>query len=229
MSKIPPHSYSGLTAYETCPRRYYLTRVSREVSDPPGEAAKWGTTVHSAMESRLKNGTPLPPSLGGYESLAVMLTTKQGKRLIEHKMAVDRGFRPVGWTDPKAWFRAIVDFALVGPQSAVLLDWKTGKRKPDMSQLKLSSAVAFSHFPYVKEVHTMYVWLKDKKLDKEIINIDQRGGLWNDLQPRVQRLELAYRDNKWEPKPSGLCGVWCPVTKRHCEFGRPPNTAKFSE
>ena len=222
MTKATPWSYSSLTSFETCARRHYLTRVTRIVSDPPGEAAMWGNTVHKAIEYRLKNGKPLPASLQGYEGLVQMLTTKQGKRLCEYRLAVDKNFRPVEWYHPMAWSRSIVDYALVGENAAILVDWKTGKRKVDSAQLRLSSALAFAHFPYVQKSHTVFIWMKENKLTEEVLMQEQKGDVWNEFLPRVERLEAAFRDNRWPAKPSGLCGKWCPITTKHCEHGRVP-------
>ena len=41
-----PWSYSSLTSYETCPRRYDLVRNKRVVKEPPTEATIWGNKVH---------------------------------------------------------------------------------------------------------------------------------------------------------------------------------------
>ena len=43
-------SYSSLRAFETCPWRYYLTRVSKEVIEPETEVLKWGNEVHKVFD-----------------------------------------------------------------------------------------------------------------------------------------------------------------------------------
>ena len=45
-----PWSYSALTSYETCPKRYQLTRVTKQVTEPQTEATRWGNEVHKALE-----------------------------------------------------------------------------------------------------------------------------------------------------------------------------------
>ena len=56
-------SYSALTAFETCPRRFELTRVTRQVKEPQTEATIWGNEVHKALELFAKDGKPLPKNL----------------------------------------------------------------------------------------------------------------------------------------------------------------------
>lgn len=213
-------SYSALISFETCPRRHHLTKVVKIIPDPPSQETQWGREVHKALERRLEGTAALPASLEHYEPLTRMLTRKQGKRLIEAKFAVDKNFKPIGWRDPATWCRCVIDTGIVGSKSAFLADWKTGKRKPNSDQLKLSAAVGFAHYPYLESIHTAFIWLKEKKLDAEMFTHEQVQTIWNGFLPRVKRLELAHQTNTWQPKPSGLCGKWCPVTKQHCEFGR---------
>lgn len=220
MNKPLAWSYTALTSFETCPRRHHLTRVTKLVSDPPSDAVQWGREVHKALELRAEGKAPLPPAMDHYEPLVSMLTRKHGKRLIEAKFAIDKNFKPVSWRDSTTWCRSVVDTGIVGTKSAFLGDWKTGNRKPESDQLKLSAAVGFAHYPYLETIHTALIWLKEKKLDSEMFTHEQVQTIWNEFLPRVKRLELAHQTNTWQPKPSGLCGKWCPVTKQHCEFGR---------
>ena len=62
----------------------------------------------------------------------------------------------------------------------------------------------------------MFLWLKDKAVDKEHFKRSDIGAIWSRFLPRVERLEKAVKDGDFPPKPSGLCKKWCPVTT--CEF-----------
>lgn len=220
MSKPFTWSHTALTSFETCPRRHYLTRVTKEVVEPPSEVLTWGREVHKALEKRLLGQAALPAHLSHCEPLVQSLTSKHGKRLVEEKLTIDSAFRPCGWWDKNAWCRVVVDVGIMGSQNALLGDWKTGRRKPENDQLELFAAVAFAHFPYLSAVHTVFLWLKDKKLDHAVFTHEQVGEIWNNYLPRVKRFEEAFKTNTWHPKPSGLCGKWCPVTRKHCEFGK---------
>ena len=45
-----PWSYSSLQAFETCPRRFYLTRIAKLASEAQTQATLWGNEVHKALE-----------------------------------------------------------------------------------------------------------------------------------------------------------------------------------
>lgn len=216
-------SYTALTSFETCARRHHVLRVAKLIKEPESEEVRWGRVAHKALERRCLNKAALPESLAYLEPLVHMLTRQHGRRIVEDdggKLAVDASFRPVAWFDKTVWCRCVIDFGILGAEQAVLIDWKTGKRKPDADQLKLFAAIGFAHFPYLQRIHTSFVWLKDKKTDSDVFTREQVGQLWSEFLPRVARLEHAHKTNTWTPKPSGLCKKWCPVTQQHCGFGR---------
>lgn len=213
-------SVSALSSFETCPKRHYLTRIAKKVFDVPSEEVKWGREVHKAFELRLKGEQALPAYLSNYEGMVSRIIARPGKRLIEHRLCVDANFQPTDWRSKSAWCRGVVDVGVVGAKTAFVADWKTGKRKPDQDQMELMAAMSFAEFPYLEEITTTFVWLKDKKLDTHVYNKTDVGRIWAGFLPRVSRLEKAIVEDKWPAKPSGLCGKWCPVTQEHCEYGR---------
>jgi len=220
MKKMPPWSYSGLTSFETCPKRYYHIKVAKDVVDTPGEAATWGSTVHKHIEDRLRDKTPLPASVANLEALVAPIEAKPGRKLIEYQMAVDASLNPTDWDSNTAWCRGIVDVGVVAERGdkAVLLDWKTGKRKPDSDQLMLFAALAFAHIDTLNVVQTGFVWVKSNEFDKQVFKRGDEPMIWQQFIPRVNRMEKAYELGAFPPKPSGLCRKHCPVPNNMCEF-----------
>ena len=218
--KIPAWSHTALTSFETCGFRYYCTRVTKDVVDPPNEAALWGQRVHEALEARVKTHKPLPEGMEQWESMCQKWDSmrSKGKLLTETQMCLNRSLDPVSWFAKDAWVRGVVDVGVVTDRKAVVADYKTGKRKPDNDQLKLFALMAFHHYPNVEIVHTSFIWMKEGKTDREKFYREQIPELWNEFNPRIERFENAFKQNKWQKKPSGLCGKWCPVPKSKCEF-----------
>jgi hypothetical protein len=213
-----PWSYSALTAFETCPRRFELTRVSKKVFEPQTEATIWGNKVHKALELFAKGTQPLPPDMEKYGRYVKKIMSYEGKRVIEERVALDKNLRPTKWMAKDVWVRGVIDIGVVGSERAYLLDWKTGKRKPDSDQLMLFAALAFAMYPWIDSVVTGFIWLKEHKFDKQLFTRDQLPEIWAEFLPRLSRVARAYEEDKWTPKPSGLCRNWCPVGKKHCEF-----------
>lgn len=211
-------SYSALNAFETCPRRYQLTRVTKEVIEKQTEATIWGNKVHSALENYAKGKGPLPEDMKTWGKYVDKILSYDGKRVIEERMAINNKFQPTKWMAKDVWCRGIIDIGVVGSEKAYLLDWKTGKRKPDSDQLMLFAALAFAHYPWIDKVVTGFIWLKSGEFDKQVFTREQVMDIWGEFLPRLQRLEVAFRDDKWQAKPSGLCRNWCPVGTKLCEF-----------
>lgn len=218
MSVMPPWSFSGLTSFETCGKRYFHIKVAKDVVEQPNEATTWGSTVHKHLEDRVRDGKPLPKAIESYERLVAPLLNIEGTLLVEQQLAVDAALRPVEWGSSSAWCRGIVDVGVLTGKRAVLLDWKTGKRKPDSDQLMLFAGLAFAHYPEIEAVTTGFIWLKDGVIDQERFRRADLERIWQRFLPRVNRLERAYSEGKFLPKPSGLCRKWCPVPYSLCDF-----------
>lgn len=201
-------TFSALEKYESCPRQYYHTQVARDVVETPSDAVAWGRAVHTALEDRIAKGLSLPAEMAHWEPLAKKLSSLPGQKLPEVKLAVNDSFEPCDWK--KAWSRGVADLVVVHENTAVTLDYKTGKRKLT-EQIELYAAYIFAHYPEVEKVHTGFVWLKEKKIDKEVVDRSDVSKIWVKFLPRVNRLSSAYERDSWPCKPSGLCNGWCPV------------------
>ena len=214
----PAWSFSSLSAFEQCPLRYKLTRVTKLIKEPPTEATTWGNRVHKALEERVRDGTPLPATIAGYEPLAAKLANSRGEVLVEQKVSVNAKLQPTEYFAKDVWCRGVLDVAVIGDRSALILDWKTGKRKDDLDQLKLFAGMAFAYYPALEKVDTGFVWLKDNKVDRQAFTRKQVGDIWATFLPRVKRLNLAFENDRWPANPSGLCRNYCPVGKTNCDF-----------
>jgi CRISPR/Cas system-associated exonuclease Cas4 (RecB family) len=211
----PAWTYSQLDSFETCPRKFYHTKVKKDIIEPPTVHTEWGTKVHSALEEYMLNGTPLPEGMTQWNTLIEKIAKLPGKKLTEQKYAITRDFQPADWK--QAWSRGIADLVVLHKDRAAIMDYKTGKRKPT-EQLDLYANYIFHHHPEVNVVTTGFVWLKEKKLDWKPIQREEMPIIWRSFLPRVAKLESAYDRDRWPARSSGLCNGWCPVTS--CEFNR---------
>lgn len=210
---LPAWTFSQLEKFETCPKQFYHVRVAKDVIEPQTEATLWGSRVHTAMEDRIRDGTPLPEGMEQWEGFAKQICAMPGEKLAEEKMALDKSFQPAEWDN--AWTRGIADMLIVHGNKAATLDYKTGKRKLT-HQLMLYAAYTFAYYPEVETVTTGFVWLRDKKIDRETFTRADISTIWGTFLPKVRKLEIAYEKDKWIARPSGLCNGWCPV--KSCEF-----------
>lgn len=212
------HSFSSLKMFENCAYRYYHQRIRKTVVDTGGEASQYGERIHKSLEDRLKAQTPLPEEIAKLEPVVAKLekATSANETHYEKELTINSDLQPTGWWANDAWLRSKLDVLILRDDDAVVIDWKTGKRRPDFTQLEMFALQVFTHYPYIDKVSTSFVWLKDPALDKETYTRDQTPKMWENLLTRTQRVEQAVKNDTWPAKPSGLCN-YCPC-KDFCEY-----------
>lgn len=200
----------------TCMRRYYLTRVTKEVIEPPTEATIWGNAVHTAMEHRIRDKTPLPSNMQQFEPVAQELESWSDNWVTEEKFGLTENLEPTDFMADDVWCRGILDVYTIKGKRAFVGDYKTGKMRPDLSQLKLFAAAIFHKFLHVEEIKTGFIWLNHGQKTIETFHRSDLKFIWNYFMPQLRRIENAYAKNIWPPNPSGLCRNWCPVGRAKC-------------
>lgn len=212
-----PWSFSSLQQYETCPRRFYFTRITKAIVEPQTEATRFGNEVHSALEKYVAGKAELPGNMVQYKPYADSVRNSAGDKLLEYKFGLTKDLKPTEFFAKNVWVRGVLDVCIIRDDEAVVLDWKTGKRKFDGDQLKLFAGVGLTLWPYVKSVKTGYVWLPDKKIDRETFTPEQKPVIFAEFAQRVRRMEESEKNDDWPARPSGLCKKWCPVGQSRCE------------
>ena len=213
------HSYSAIKLYEQCPYRYFRQRITKDVIDVGGDASKYGERIHKFLEDRLK-GTDLPQEIENYEPLckSVERLAKGGELLVECELVLTENLTPTGWWDADAWLRSKLDVLVIRGDTAVVMDWKTGKRNPDTFQMELFAAQVFKHFPEVQHVTTTLVWLKTMQMDTDKYEREVTNKLWGGILQRINRIYQSLEHDNWQARPSGLCR-FCPA-RHDCDDAR---------
>lgn len=214
------HSYSSIKMYENCPLRYYKQRVLKEITDTGGDASVYGERIHKFLEDRLCENAALPQEAVQYEALckSVEAIAEGGELHIERELVLNENLEPTGWWDADAWLRSKLDILVVNGDTAVVMDWKTGKRRPDFFQMELFAAQVFKHFPQVIKVKTSLVWLKTLEMDTEEYKLEHANQIWEKIISKIRRIHQSLEHETWPAKPSGLC-PYCPA-KHICEFAK---------
>lgn len=224
MTKPLAWSYSALNQFENCPRQFNLVRRLRHVKDEMGADAKHGTYVHEALDKRAQ-GKALPPDLQLYEPMMARLTSLPVDKILpEKEYTFNDKFQLTSWFGHDAWLRAKLDLQLVQGDHSIAFDYKTGKRKQDIEQLRLFAGIVMTADRTIKKVTTGFIWLKEldkdgnPKVDTDVFTTADVKGIWADFLTRYRRMQVAAETDTFPPRPSGLCGKWCPVPHSMCEY-----------
>jgi len=209
-------SYSSLKDFVNCPRQYYEVKVAKSVIKKVTEQMLYGTEVHKAIEDYVREGKPLAKHYAHYKPVLDELLKITGNRYPEYQMGLRLDKTPCEFDDESRWVRGIVDLLIVDGEDAYIIDYKTGSNKyPDPKQLKLMALMTYYHFPEVVNIKAGLLFINRNSFVPEKYSRSDVNKLWKEFAFDLNKLELAYENNIWPEKPTGLCG-WCPVEK--CKF-----------
>lgn len=225
-SALFAHSYSRLAEWRNCAYMAYHKFVLRTVRFEENDAAKEGTRIHEAFAKRLKTGNELPADLKRFEPMLWDLLLQPGEMFVEHDMTLDVNLQPCAATDwDNAFIRAKQDVIIVNGTVGWMGDWKSGKPKPDETQLRMASLLGFELFPQVDRWTTSYIWVMyNNKPDTESYDREDREKLWEPLFEEFQQIQEMYIKGHWpaNPKATWVC-KYCAVNKvGQCEFAKVP-------
>lgn len=217
--KPKPWSYSALDKFISCPRQYYELRIAKSVVEAESEQMRWGTWVHKQFEDRQKHQISLPPEVSRFETLMTMLEALPGECETEQQVALSRAGVPCDYMAEDAWWRGIVDYVKWYRTEALIVDYKTGKPHTKYAQLKVFALYVFAKHPDIQRVKVQYFWTQTAMLTGAMYTREMIPQLWREFVPHLTQYVEAFRTDTWQPRPSGLCHGWCPVTA--CEFWKP--------
>jgi hypothetical protein len=218
-------SFSALTSYETCPKKYWEESVAKNIPYEVGEVQQYGIDGHKHFEDRILKGKKLPMDLTHHEATLAKLAGADGEILGEQKMALTRDLQPTGYFDKDVWVRGQADLMIItgkpNQKTALVVDWKFGKPTPPdkpgrFDQLELMAMMFAQYHPDVVAVEGAYYWAKEKRFDPNRIHRDYMKVLWSKFLPRVERFEEAFKKDEFPAKENGLCKKWCKV--KSCPF-----------
>lgn len=217
-------SYSSISLFQQCPRKYHRLRVVKDIVEPPQDHLIYGSAVHKAAEEYLRDGTPVPEKFAYIEPKIAPFKSMPGTLHCEYEMGVTRNLEPCSFRAKDVWFRGIADLLIINGDKARIADWKTSKssRYADRKQLELLSLLVFKHFPEVKKISAGLVFLVADDLVAAKYASDEQEGKWQMWLGEAHLLDEAFNNDVWNPRPNFTCRGWCPVND--CEHNQPRRT-----
>jgi len=216
---MPQWSHSGLKDYETCARKYHEVKILKRYPREETDATLYGTNLHEQAELFVKNGRPLDKDFAFMQPTMDGLMAMPGRKITEMEMALTADLQPCGFKDPNVWVRGIADLAVIDDENmtARVFDYKSGSDKyPDTDQLTLMSLMLFKIYPHLRHITSGLLFVLKGTVTKHRVNSEQQDALWWRYRERVGRIDASIANNVWNPKQSGLCKNYCPVTT--CAF-----------
>ena len=215
-----PWSHTSLTEFINCPKQFYHKRVAKDVVEEKGQAQLWGINVHKAFEDRQAIRQPLPLDLADHEPYMARIESWDGHFFTEQKIALDKRGRPVNdFFSKDVWYRGVIDWTKLVGITARIIDYKTGKKKEKWEQLMMNAIWTFLTYPEVDVVDARFYWTTDKTESRKVWGRNEMDLLWGNFLGDLRQYAEAFKSEVWQPRTSGLCHGWCPVTK--CPHWKP--------
>ena len=218
MTKIPAWSYSSLTMFDQCPKKYYHLRVAKDIKDQETDAIRYGKDLHLAAENYVRDDTPLPGKYSFIQPMLDRLKAIPGEKLCEQKMGIkkqDGRLVACDFFDKDVWFRGVADLLIIDREKkeARVVDYKTGKsaRYADPKQLALMAACVFIHYPEVEKVRGGLLFVVSKDFIKADYEADTYLKIFSQLDGTLMGRQIAYETGVFNPKVNFSCRGWCPV------------------
>lgn len=219
-----PWSYTHLNNSRNCPHKFAEVTVHKRVKDD-GEHNAWGQWAHKQIEDNIKAKGAIPwhenmvPYVPHIER--ALEWAGEGKRFVELGMGLSTKLEPVNFFADNIWGRCKLDLIVVNNEAgeAYAIDWKFGKMKPDLTQLRLFAIFVFYHFPRVAKVHTSFEWMQDNQHTREMFVLTDLQDLWRQFLPALTEFKRLFAEGTFPKRPSGLCRGYCPV--QSCEHWAP--------
>lgn len=195
------YSYTSIKCFLTCPAqfkaKYIEKRLPREDDAP---ALVRGREIHGKLETAIKTGAD--PGVWTPDGLVEKL--RAAKATAETGLGMNAQGQPVHHFNDASILMGFIDVLVWNDNMALLVDWKTGKFRPDPLQADvyatlLRALAGHSDFP----VHFLLVYV-DQKMT-EMIKPDRYA-----LNRVWELMQMIEREREY-PMREGMQCRWCPV------------------
>ena len=206
--KLPVASHTFLNDWDNCPYKAYRKYIKKDLPKfEQTEAMKWGNTVHSAFEVRIKHGTQFPPEMAKFEAIAAPLVGAGA--VAERMLGISVDGTLCDFFAPDVWLRGKIDATILRGPVAAIFDWKTGKRREEKAELLIHAVLLKAWKPTVQKITAHYVWLQDNEVGKAHDVSDTEAKL-ADIRSTMNTVRNCMEIEDFPKRRNPLCG-FCPV------------------
>jgi len=214
-------SYSSLKTFQQCPRKYYHTKVAKDVKDSDTTATLYGKSVHTAAEEYIRDGVALPPQFGYLEPMLEQLKEIPGEKHCELRLGLTEDLEPCDFFADNVWWRGIADLVIIDKEKklAYSVDYKTSKnaRYADIKQLELVATAIFKYFPEVERIKSALMFVVSNEFVRAVHKPENIQLYLEKPKQDLTRLHAAFNNDVWNAMSGPLCR-FCPV--RQCEHNK---------
>lgn len=214
-------SFSSLKTFQQCPKKYYHTKVAKDVVEPDTTATLYGKEAHTIAEEHIRDGAAVPPKFSYMQPVLDQLNSIPGEKLCEVKLGLTQDLQSCEFHAPNVWWHGIADLVVLNEEKklAYSVDYKTSKsaRYADTKQLDLVACGIFAKYPNIVRVKSALIFVVSKEFVKAEHHREMMPKYMEKPTQDVARLEACLKKGVWNPVQGPLCR-FCSV--KQCEYNR---------
>ena len=216
--KYAPYSFSKLSTHYNCNRKFkyaYIEKPQKDYKDMT--ALLKGGAVHNILENFPQQSThKLAPQ---YQHIVDnFIKTNLGKKYLysesirEYDFGLTTTLEPTTYNDKSALFRGSIDYVCVIDDILHLIDWKSGKAKPQSyqsyNQLMFYAIYFFKKYENIDKIKISYVYIEHENIENDILL--ERKYLNNYITELITLIKNVESDEIFEKNVTKLC--------EYCEY-----------
>jgi RecB family exonuclease len=214
-------SFSSLKTFQQCPRKYYHTKILKDVREPDTVATLYGKSAHTVAEEYIRDGVPVPPQFEYMKDMLDQLNAIPGEKLCEVMLGLTKDLQPCEFHADDVWWHGIADLVVLDEENGIAhsVDYKTSKnaRYADVKQLDLVAAAIFAKYPKIKTIKSALLFVVSKEFIKAKHHAEMKEKYLEKPALDVARIEAARENGVWNPISGPLCR-FCSI--KTCEHNR---------
>jgi hypothetical protein len=209
-------SYSSLSLFQQCPKKYYHLKVKKDIVEKQTHALIYGNEVHKVAEEFVKEDKPIPEKYEDICKPVYRVKDMKGEKHCELRLGMTKELKPCKFFDDDVWWRGVIDLLIVNGDKGKIIDYKTGKNSKyaDIKQLDLFTVAAFTHFPDLTEIKAGLLFLVTNDFITKSYNKGDVIGIMSNFYKEVDIMDTCFKEDVWNAKPNFTCYKYCPVV--HC-------------
>lgn len=214
-------SFSSLKTFQQCPKKYYHTKIAKDVVEPDTTATLYGKSAHTVAEEYIRDGKLVPPQFAYMQEMLDNLKAIPGEKHCEMMLGFTKDLEACEFHAPNVWWHGIADLVVINEEKklAYSVDYKTSKsaRYADVKQLDLVATGIFAKFPKIERIKSALLFVVSKEFVKAEHHVEMVPKYVEKPARDVARIEAALENGVWNPVQGPLCR-FCSV--KQCEYNR---------
>ena len=215
-------SHTRTKTFKQCPLKAKLAYIDK-IAAPQNEALARGNAVHKEIENFLVGKIKrMSSAIKHQDYIKALYKRNGGKGLVEYGMYFDYLLSPIG-KDTYLRYGGVqikADYIFMEKDSAVIVDWKTGKHSPYaqsdyVEQLEMYAVALFRQYPKLKNVEVVIYFVDSGTEVATAYTKKQADKIHKEL---VLEFDGILKEKKYIPTPNRLC-EWCHYRKSNKECG----------